>query len=676
MSQWVAKMALQVLALAERAVATALFRAGEALLSAGSLVREARAVDTCSANAGALYVGVTQRFDSLSEEAQAAFAALCMFLCLVAFVVAMPVLMSAILGSTPILTPVPLPQEDEVTDDPYSSIYAESETRPLLADSDAVDAGTYRGPVVEAGCPSTGMRLGFVPADTANTVVDKIAAARKAQVAWAATSFADRRVVLNVLKVYVLEEQHDLCALSMIDTGKTMLDASLGEILTTLEKLRWVAAEGEKFLSPDVRSTGPATMHKLATVEYFPVGVIAAIAPWNYPLHNFFNPVISSLFAGNAIVVKPSEHTAYSSVYFARIIRRALTLCGHSPELVQVLVGGADVGAALVDGDIDKLFFTGSTAVGHAVASAASKRLLPVVLELGGKDPFIICDDYASIDHATDICMRGVFQNAGQNCIGVERVFVHASVKQRVVDRAVSAAKAIRLAVDMGAITMCAPALAKIQELVDDAVKSGAVVLAGGKIGKVVDGTHDDGFFFEPTVLDLVRPDMRIAQEEVFGPVMSIIEWDGGDEELVAMVNDSVFGLGSSIFCGNPRRANRIMAGVKAGMGNINDYATNYMCQSMPFGGMKKSGSDRFAGVEGLRGCCVVKAMTRDRFAGVSTVLPAAFKYPTRENAFSLASEINDLMYRDSMLCRLDNLRNVCCMLMSKTWKPRSTGNR
>jgi acyl-CoA reductase-like NAD-dependent aldehyde dehydrogenase len=676
MAEWVASIAVKSLAIVEGALANTLSATGESLLAAGSTVRSASVVDTCSSTVSSYYYDVFAWMGGLSEEAHSAFVALIILVSIVTFIFGMPCVMSLVLGTDPILSPVPIPQEVEVDDDDYSEIYARTETCPLLADSAAVNAGTYVGPVIEAGCPATGNRLGFVPADTAKTITDKISLARKAQPKWAKTSFAERRTVLNVLKAYVLEEQHDLCVMSMTDTGKTMLDANLGEILTTLEKLRWVAAEGEELLSPETRSTGPATIHKAATVEYLPLGVIAAIVPWNYPLHNFFNPVISSLFAGNSIVVKPSEHTVYSSVYFARIVRRALVLCGHSPDLVQCLVGPANVGAALVAGNIDKLFFVGSTAVGHTVASACAKRLLPVVLELGGKDPFIICDDYSSIDHATDICLRGVFQNAGQNCIGVERVFVHADVKNQVVERAVTAAKAIRLTVDMGAITMCAPALAKIQELVDDAVKSGAVVLAGGKIGKVLDGDHDGGFFYEPTVLDFVRPDMRIAREEVFGPVMSIMEWDVSDDQLVKMVNDCEFGLGSSIFCGDPRRANRIMAGIKAGMGNINDYATNYLCQSMPFGGSKESGSDRFAGIEGLRGCCLVKAMTRDRFPGISTTLPRAFKYPTQTNAFPLAAEINDLIYRDSKLARIDNLRNVVWMLLSKTWQPRTIGNR
>jgi acyl-CoA reductase-like NAD-dependent aldehyde dehydrogenase len=451
-----------------------------------------------------------------------------------------------------------------------------------------------------------------------------------------------------------------------------MLDANLGEILTTLEKLRWVIAEGEEILSPQRRSTGPTAKHKLVAVEYDPLGVIGAIAPWNYPLHNLFNPVISALFAGNSVVVKPSEHTAYSSLYFARVLRRALSLCGHSPEVVQVLIGGPEVGAALVDGDIDKLFFTGSTAVGRQVAEAAAKRLLPVELELGGKDPCIICED-ADIGQAADTCLRGVFQNSGQNCIGIERVFVHTKVKEPVVERFVEAAESIRPGLDIGAVTMGAPAVARIQELVDDAVAKGASVLVGGKAAKG-EGVYRGGHFFQATVLDNVTSDMRIAQEEVFGPVLTIMEWTS-NLEVIAKVNDCKFGLGASIFTRSMRRANRIAGGLRVGMININDFGINYMCQSLPFGGTKESGSGRFAGVEGLRGCCLMKTVTRDRFGWLKTRLPRNFKYPVSDNAFELSAEITDLLYNVYGLGRFDNVRNLIGLTLSRTFRPRSIGN-
>lgn len=440
-------------------------------------------------------------------------------------------------------------------------------------------------------------------------------------------------------------------------------------MLPTFEKIRWLIREGEKALLPDIRTVGPVAMHKKASVEYSPLGVIAAIAPWNYPLHNFFNPVLASLFTGCAVVVKPSEYSIYSSLHFVRVVRRALELCGHCPDLVQMVVGGADVAATLVKADVDKLFFTGSTAVGRKVAAAAAERLLPVVLELGGKDGFVVCDD-ADVKHAATICLRGVFQNAGQNCIGVERVFVHENVMERFLEVVVAGARGIRLGLDMGAITMGEKAVCYIQTLVDDAVAKGAKVMVGGRRAQV----NEKGTFYEATVLVGVTGQMRIAHEEVFGPVLSVFSWQN-DEQVIQMVNNCPFGLGSSVFSRNKRRADRILGELRVGMGNVNDFASNYLCQSMPFGGTKESGSDRFAGIEGLRGCCLAKSVTRDRFPGVKTVIPRAFRYPTGLNAYELASEINELVYGPGFFSKFDNVRNILGMLLFSSWRPRSLGN-
>lgn len=602
-------------------------------------------------------------FDGLSDEAHAVALVTSAVILAVSFVVGVPLLVMSFFGRDPVLCSVPPPSVLFFPElDEQSEEFADPEVAPqLLADGE--DSGA-----IEALCPATGERLGWVPADLPGDVHEKVRVARLAQRKWMTTSFAERRSLLNVLANYIVYEQKELCKVSCDDTGKTMLDASLGEILTTLEKLRWVSKEGERVLTEDYRPTGPMTVHKSARVEYMPLGVIAAIAPWNYPLHNLFNPVISSLFAGNAIVVKPSELTAYSSIHFTRIIRRALVLCGHSPDLVQVVVGRGDIGAELVEADIDKVFFTGSTDVGKLVAASAARRLLPVVLELGGKDPFIVCDD-ADVSHAADICLRGVFQNAGQNCIGVERVFLHSAVKTTFTTYVLAAVRRMRIGIDIGAMTMGERALDTVQDLVDDAVRDGATLVVGGKRATI----NGKGWYYEPTILSGVRTEMRIAKEEVFGPVMSIFDWSA-DEELAKKVNSCPFGLGSSIFSGNRTRANKILSALRVGMGNINDFGTNYLCQSMPFGGTKESGSDRFAGIEGLRGCCVPKSVTRDRIPGVKTKLPPHFKYPVTESAYSLSAEINDLFYSRGTLSKCDNIRNIAIMSIFRNWSPRTVG--
>lgn len=633
-------------------------------LSDRAAVHQATSISNqCSAGLQTLSDRLETFFSTMSPTTEIVLTISVTFICLLIFVRLAIGFARFYYGPDPILCMIPTPSQTyDPYDDEQADYFPDADVQPQLVSPDTPNS-------LQCISPSTGELLGHVPADTPSSVHEAVARARRAQAGWACTTFEQRRTVMRVLLTYVLYEQRTLCEISRQDSGKTLLDATLGEIVPTLEKLRWLIAEGEAALAPDARTTGPMTRHKNATVEYMPLGVIAAIAPWNYPMHNLFNPVIASLFAGNAVVVKPSEHTAFSSLYYARIIRRTLSLCGHSSDLVQTVVGAGDVGAALVDADVDKLFFTGSTKIGRMVAQAAAPKLLPVVLELGGKDPFIVCDD-ANVSHAASLCMRGVFQNSGQNCIGIERVFVHEKIMPEFRDHVVKHAKSIRLDVDMGAITMGEPALDAIQSLVDDAVEKGAKLLVGGKRATV----NDKGYFYEATVLSGVTQKMRIAQEEVFGPVLSLFEWNN-DQALVRMVNSSSFGLGSSVFSGDTRRANRILGGLRVGMGNVNDFATNYLCQSMPFGGTKQSGSDKFAGIEGLRGCCIAKAITRDRIPGVKTVLPKKFQYPTGANAYEFALEMSDLVYGAGKMSKMDNLRNMVGMLIFPSWRPRSTAS-
>lgn len=578
------------------------------------------------------------------------------------FVILMPRIFNYVYNSVPHLDAVP---EPSITFDPNLDIQSEK-----FADEDVraqlVPASTHS---IHAQNPATGDSLGHVRAHTPDDVPALVAKARKAQESWSKSTFHQRRQLMRTLSNYILYNQRDICEITERDTGKTTVEASLGEILPTLEKLRWLVAEGESVLRPSQRTVGPVTMHKQAYVEYHPLGVVVAIAPWNYSLHNIFNPVSAALFAGCAVVVKPSEHTVWSGVHCVRIIRRALAICGADCDLVQCAVGGADVAQRLVKADVDKVFFTGSTGVGRKVAAAAAETLIPTCLELGGKDAFIVSDD-ADVKHAVTICMRGVYQNAGQNCIGVERVFLHKDIKERFTNMVVERVKQMRLGVDMGAITMGKPAIEKIQNLVDDATKSGAHLLTGGKQGNV----EEKGWYYEPTVLTDVTQQMKIAHEEVFGPVMSIFEWKD-DKDLIESVNDCKFGLGCSIFTGNKKRAANISKHIRVGMCNINDYATSYLCQSMPFGGTKQSGSDRFAGIEGLRGCCIGVSTTRDKYPGVRTNVPKALQYPVGANAPELTAEINDLMYGSGLFSKLDNLRQIVGMLLFPSWRPRAVGS-
>jgi len=456
---------------------------------------------------------------------------------------------------------------------------------------------------------------------------------------------------------YTVENQESICRLSALDSGKPLVDAAFGELIVTCEKMHWLMSQGERWLLPESRSPGRMMFYKKARVEYHPLGVIGAIVPFNYPFHNIFNPLTAAVFAGNAIVIKVSEHASWSALHYKKAIDAALDAAGAPRDLVQIITGYADAGHALVTSGVDKLIFVGSTSVGRKVMAAAAEKLTPVVLELGGKDAFVVCDD-ADLNAAVPTAMRGAFQACGQNCTGAERFVLHESIADEFVSRCAKAAESMRIGaasgdvpVDFGAL--CLPGLAeKVQSLIDDAVSKGARVITGGKIPMTTSDTTTDtrlgasmagGQFYPPTILTGVTRDMRVWKEEVFGPVMAVTTFKT-DDEAVSIANDCDFGLGSSVWSKNTSRARRIAARIEAGMSSVNDFAATYMAQSLPFGGVKESGFDRFAGVEGLRGMCVPKAVAEDRWP-FSTSIPPMLQYPVKPQAFDFVTSLVWMFY-------------------------------
>ncbi|CAD7698004.1 unnamed protein product [Ostreobium quekettii] len=492
--------------------------------------------------------------------------------------------------------------------------------------------------------PSTMRLLGTVPAMNTKEVNATVDEAWKAAKIWKRSTFDQRRLLLKILQKFTVEHQEDICRVSARDSGKVVVDALFGELMVTCEKFAWLRSEGEKYLRPEKRSAGVMMFYKSARVEYHPVGVVGAIIPWNYPFHNFLNPVSAAVFAGNAIVVKVSEQTSWSSQYYMAAVKAALAAAGAPPNLVQIVTGYAEAGSALASAKLGKLIFVGSTAVGKKVMETAAKRLTPVVLELGGKDPVIIFDNI-NIAKAVPFALRAAFQSCGQNCAGGERFIVHARIYDKFLHMAVETVKRMTFGealgsdrVDMGA--MCLPGLAeKVHSLVQDAVSKGAKLLIGGEL------PQREGQFYPPTILADVTNDMKIWTEEVFGPVMAVVPFDE-EEEAVHLANDCPFGLGSNVFSSQYSVARRVGACLDAGMTNINDFGTTYMCQSLPFGGIKDSGFDRFAGVEGLRGLCVTKSVCEDWWPFLMTTnIPPALQYPVKPHAGAFVQALVKMFY-------------------------------
>ena len=377
-------------------------------------------------------------------------------------------------------------------------------------------------------------------------------------------------------------------------------------------------------------------------------------------------PFISTLFTGSAIVVKASENTAWSTQYFAAIARAALASCGHSPNIVQPILCWPQNASHLTSHpDISHITFIGSRPIAHHVAASAARSLTPVCVELGGKDPAIILDDVRNIHQVASILMRGTFQSAGQNCIGIERIICLPKSYKRLISILGKRIRNLRVGsalddpdeVDVGAIISDARFL-QLENLIADAVSQGARCLIGGK--RYAHPKNPKGHYFQPALLVDVTTSMRIANEELFAPICVLMPATSVTQA-IDIANSTPYALGASVFGTNSTSLARVTNEIKAGMVSVNDFAV-YYAVSLPFGGVKGSGYGRFGGEEGLRSICNTKAVCIDRFPGwVGTSIPVPLDYPikTAEGAWEVCRGVVELGYGISFWERARGLWRV-----------------
>ncbi|KAL9092819.1 MAG: hypothetical protein Q9165_004237 [Trypethelium subeluteriae] len=410
-------------------------------------------------------------------------------------------------------------------------------------------------------------------------------------------------------------------------------------------------------------------MYKKNEVRYEPLGVVAACVSWNYPFHNLLGPIISSLFTGNAIVLKSSERTAWSSNYFISIAKSALEACGHSPHLVQSVTCWPRTASHLTSHPkLSHITFIGSRPVAHVVASSAAKVLTPLTLELGGKDPAIILDDARNLPAIASILMRGIFQSSGQNCIGIERIIATPKVYPQLLALLEPRIRALRIGsalddtgadadeMDMGAC-ISDDGFPHLESLIAAAVKEGARLLCGGR--RHVHPKHPVGHYFAPTLLVDVTSEMAIAQQELFAPV-AVLMRAADVRDAIRIANTTPYALGASVFGSEPYYVSQVVAGLAVGMVSVNDFAAYYAVQ-LPFGGVKGSGYGRFAGEEGLRSLCNAKSVCEDRTALVGTKIPRRLDYPISGGSkpWEMCKGIVELGYRDGWRAKIDALRRL-----------------
>ena len=521
-------------------------------------------------------------------------------------------------------------------------------------------------------CPATGQDLGIYETTSRSQMDEMIAKAAKAQKHWSKSSFTLRRKLLKTLARYILENQENIARIACRDSGKTKLDASMGEIMVTLEKLNWIIAHGEKTLKPSQRP-GPSNFLlgflKNAEVRYEPMGVVSAIVSWNYPFHNLMGPIIAALFTGNAIVVKCSENVVWSSQWFVEMCRAALKALNIDQDLVQLcFCFPEDANYFSSHPGLNHITFIGSETIAHHVVANAAKELTPCVVELGGKDSFIILDDIKDVNAISSIVLRGTFQSAGQNCIGIERVICLPNVYKQLKEILSERVKQLRIGsdidqlddVDMGAM-ISNNRFDQLEELIADAVLKGAKLLHGGK--PYQHPNYPQGHFFEPTLLVDVDESMKIFHEEVFGPILTMIKANNVDEA-IKLANGSKFGLGNSIFGSDFTQLNKLADELKSGNVAINDFATYYVAQ-LPFGGVKKSGYGKFGGEEGLLGLCNAKSIVMDkpffRLMGVATAIPPPIDYPIPDGkrAWNFVRNLNIAGYDGRMWAKVKAFKSL-----------------
>ncbi len=467
---------------------------------------------------------------------------------------------------------------------------------------------------LESFNPATGELLGKVETivpEQVQAVVDEVASV---QPFWAQLTLADRARYMRRAADLLVDEIEEVADLLTREQGKPLTESYVMELIPTIDTLRWCADAGPKILADEKIPYPQAFLKtKRSFFSYEPLGVVGVIAPWNYPWSIPFGEVAIALIAGNGVVLKPASLTPL----LGERIQRVFDDAGLPEGLVRTVHGGGGIGAALCEASTAKIFFTGSVEVGREVGETCARNLKGSVLELGGKDPQIVCAD-ADLANAVSGCVWGGFANAGQTCSGIERTYVVESVADRFLDgvrretERLTVGDPLEWEVEIGPMVSAEQA-DLVTGLVDDATGAGAELITGGP--REVPGYP--GRFIAPTVLAGVTDEMRIMNEEIFGPVVPVIVVRD-EAEALERANDSNFGLGASVWTTDRAKGERIARRIESGMVWVNDHSYSHGAAQCSWGGVKNSGVGRSHSKFGLYECVNVKliawepGLTRD----------------------------------------------------------------
>jgi len=460
---------------------------------------------------------------------------------------------------------------------------------------------------------------------TRNEIPELVNKARKAQSLWAELSYNERARRIKKAGHSLAEKRDEVTEIIHNENGKLNIDALAAEVIPALMAIPYYFKQGRRLCKPQkVRGGNILMIYKQSRMIYKPWGVVGIISPWNYPFSIPFSEVIMALLAGNAVILKTASLTPGSGRIIAEILKAA-----NLPDglFVNVELAGSEAGPAFVNGGIDKLFFTGSTAVGKELMALAAQRLLPLTLELGGADAAIIRKD-ADIDRAVAGIIWAGFSNAGQSCGGIQRVLVHRDIHDKFLEKLKTKVEALKSGNDVS--SDLGPLIAKkqkekVRKQVEECLSQGAKIAAQSPAFKLSDGSaagslDDESTFLPVIVLTGVKRGMPIIDDEVFGPVVAVIPF-GNDGEALDIANDSSYALTASVWSKNRSQAKKIAANINAGSIMINDHLMSHGLAETPWGGFGDSGLGRTHGENGFREMLRVKAVIDD-------VLPGARREP------------------------------------------------
>ncbi|MCG3203589.1 MAG: Aldehyde dehydrogenase [Elusimicrobia bacterium] len=423
-------------------------------------------------------------------------------------------------------------------------------------------------------------------------IVGITAKARQGLSVWKNIPIRQRLASLGRLADTIVERMDDISNRMAHITGKTPVEVVLTELIPTLENLRYLEKNAERILAPEKRKTPFSYRHSTSYMTHYPWGVVLILSPWNFPFQLSLIPVITALAAGNAVILKMSEITPAVGDLLQELFNQA----GFPPDVINIIKGDAQSGERLIEARPDMIFLTGSSTTGKKVMATASRHLIPVILELGGKDPMIVFDD-APFERTVNGAVYGAFANAGQVCVAVERLYLQEGIYDRFVKAVVQKVRTLRVGGsmdhDIGAMT--SPRQIEIVNgQIDEALQKGAILQTDRRV---------DGQLMHPVVLTNVNHTMKIMTEETFGPVLPIQKFKT-ESEVIALANDSPLGLNASIWTQDLKRGQRVAAQLEVGNCAINDVLKNIGNPYASFGGVKQSGVGRYHGPEGLRSFC------------------------------------------------------------------------